>query len=118
VRVVKGSDYAYALLAPGWDPESGSPPSALLPVRTISKLSVDRGDTLRIVISDATVLGNCATGTPLAQADADFITQRIFPGEFVGQHYDAASCTVSAVSDSGAGGAGPNDAAAGGGAGE
>jgi hypothetical protein len=104
LRVVQGSDYAYALLAPGWDPESGSPPATLLPVRTSAKLSVARGDTLRITISDATAVGNCAAGLPLSQADADFITQRIFPGEFAGQSYDAASCTASPISAGGAGG--------------
>jgi hypothetical protein len=106
LRVVKGSDFAYALLAPGWDPESGTLPATLLPVRTKEKLSVARGDTLRIAISDATVLGNCATGSPLTQTDADVITQRIFPAEFAGQSYDAAACTASSTAASGAGGQG------------
>ncbi|MEO8902632.1 MAG: hypothetical protein ABI488_11545 [Polyangiaceae bacterium] len=106
VRVVQGSDYAYALLAPDWDPESGAPPPSLLPVRTTAKLSVHRGDTLDIVISDATVLGNCAAGKALSQKDADFITQRIFPGEFAGLSYDAATCVTSADAASAAGAAG------------
>lgn len=106
LRVVKGTDYAYALLAIDWDPASGTTPEMLLPVRTNAKLTADRGDTLHIGISDLTVLGNCLTGKPLSQEDADFITQRIFPGEFAGQGYDAATCTVTAATDSGAAGAG------------
>ena len=31
VRVVEGSDYGYALLAPGWDPASSTPPATLVP---------------------------------------------------------------------------------------
>lgn len=103
VRIVKGTDYAYALLAIGWDPESGALPTRVIPVRSRAQLSAARGDTLRIEISDATTLGNCASGEPLSQADADFITQRIFPGPFSGLTYDAATCTTSAVSDAGDG---------------
>lgn len=105
LRVVKGTDYAYALLAVGWDPASGTVPTTLLPVRTSAQLTADRGDTLEIQISDATVLGNCFTGKPLAQADADFITQRIFPTEFAGQSYDATTCTLSLARDGGEAGA-------------
>ncbi len=80
VRVVQGSDYGYALLAPGWDPASSTPPKALVPLRSAQKISVARGDTLTFVVSDDATVGNCAAGKPLAQEDADFITQRIFPG--------------------------------------
>jgi hypothetical protein len=111
VRVVKGADFAYALLARGWDPEAASPP-ALIPVRTREKLSVKRGDTLHIRVAPDAVDGDCATGTPLSQEEADFITQRIFPGEFSGVHYDAGTCSSSAFGE-GAGGA-PADAATGG----
>ncbi len=117
VRVVEGEDFAYALLAPGWDPASGTTPERLVPVRTIDRPSVTRGDTLRIVVSDTTTLGDCAKSSPLEQADADFITQRIFQGEFVGQRYDAATCTASSVSEAGApsetGGGGATDGVAG-----
>ncbi|MEO7037786.1 MAG: hypothetical protein ABI548_27715 [Polyangiaceae bacterium] len=113
VRVVKGSDYAYALLAPDWDPENGTPPP-LLAVRTTAKLSVNRGDTLDIVISDATILGNCAAGKALSQEDADFITHRIFPGEFASLSYDAATCVTSPSADSAAGAASESEPGVGG----
>ena len=108
VRVVPGTEYAYALLAPAWDPDSSTPPKQLLPIRSASKLSVGRGDTLRIEISDTTTVGNCAAAEPLSQEAADFITERIFPGEFGAVTYDAATCTISA----GAGGAGRDAGAA------
>ena len=104
VRVVKNSDFAYALLAPEWDPESGTPPSKLVPVRTIGKLTVTRGETLHIAISDVTTRGNCASAEPLSQDDADFITQRIFVAEFIGLTYDAAICTASPIPDGSTGG--------------
>jgi hypothetical protein len=116
VRVVPGTDYAYALLAPGWDPESGITPKQLLPIRSASKLSVRRGDTLRIEISDTTTVGNCAAAQPLSQEDADLITERIFPGEFSEVTYDAATCTISAGAsdaEAGASGAGARFDAAG-----
>jgi hypothetical protein len=113
VRVVPGSDYAYALLAPGWDPASGMPPKALVPLRSAQKISVARGDTLTFVVADDATFGNCAAGKPLAQEDADFITQRIFPGPFADQTYDAAHCIASPVSG-GEGGAAGAPAAEGG----
>jgi hypothetical protein len=113
VRVVPGTDYAYALLAPGWDPDGGTTPNQLLPIRSASKLSVGRGDTLRIEISDTTTVGNCAAAQPLSQEAADFITERIFPGEFSEVTYDAATCTISGGAGGDAGAAGASDAEAG-----
>jgi hypothetical protein len=84
-RAVTSTDFAYAVLAPGWDPSS------------TTALHADRGDTLHIVVSDATVIGNCAAGKPLSQEDADFITQRIFPGLFSGVSYDAAKCVATTI---------------------
>ena len=101
-RVVPGSDYAYMLLAPGWDPSSGSAPPLLLPAMSKDQLSVARGDTLHIQVDDAHVVGNCAAKQPLTQAQADFITQSIFPGPFAGMTYDAATCTATPVGDAGA----------------
>jgi hypothetical protein len=100
-RSVPESDFAYALLAPGWDPASGTPPARLVVARSKQKLAAPRGDTLRIVVSDATFAGNCAAGQPLSQEDADFITQRIFPGAFAGSSYDAKTCTTSPLADAG-----------------
>jgi|CZKU01.1.fsa_nt_gi hypothetical protein len=100
-RVIPATDYAYVVLAPGWAPTSGARPKTLLPMRTRSPLTVERGDTLHVTISDATAIGNCAAGQPLTQAEADLITRSIFPAEFAGTTYDAATCTSTPVADDG-----------------
>ena len=48
--------------------------------------------------------GSCAAHQSLPQEDADFITERIFPGEFANVLYDAKTCTSSPkpVPDAGA----------------
>ena len=91
-RSVPESDFVYALLAPGWDPASGSPPTRLVAMKSKQKLAATRGDTLRIVVSDGTFAGNCAANQPLSQEDADFVTQRIFPGAFANVVYSAQTC--------------------------
>jgi hypothetical protein len=106
VRVVQGTDYGYALLAPGWDPSGDSPPATLIALRSTQKLTVARGETLTFTVSDEATVGDCSAGKPLTQEDADFITQRIFPGEFANATYDAAHCRTSPVSASGGGAAG------------
>ncbi len=95
-RVVTGGDVAYVILAPGWDPASTYPPTTLIPVKTRNSLFVKRGDTLHIHVSDTTVIGNCSARTSgqLTQDDADFITQRIFPGDFATGTYNAKSCAL------------------------
>ncbi len=103
LRTVPASDYAYAVLAPGWDPASGTAPTTLLPVRSASRLVVDRGGALSIVVGPQTFVGDCAAGAPLSQQDADFITERIFPGTFAGATYDAATCTLTWAGDADAG---------------
>jgi hypothetical protein len=100
-RVVNDRDYAYALVAYGWDVASHKRPEHLLAMRSNSQLSVERGQTLHIRVDDQTFLGNCAAGQPLSQDDADFITQRIFPGDFAGLTYDAASCETSPLAADG-----------------
>jgi hypothetical protein len=95
-RVVPATEYAYALLARGWDPTSAATPGALVAVRTTERLSAARGRTLRIVLGPGTVVGDCAAGTPLSQDEADFVTTRIFPGAFAGLVYDAATCVATA----------------------
>jgi hypothetical protein len=102
VRVVPGTDVAYALLAPGWDPASGSTPRVVVPLQTTQKVSVERGETLRILIADRTTMGNCASGNPLSVEDATFIVDRIFPGDFAGVRYDPATCSATPIADSGA----------------
>lgn len=106
VRIVPGSDYGYALLAPGWDIESGTLPTSLIPVRSAQQLSVARGELLTFVVSEEATSGDCRAGHPLTQEQADYITQRIFPDEFANLTYDAQTCTTSAVpsAEGGAGG--------------
>jgi hypothetical protein len=61
------------------------------------------------VVDDRTFTGNCAAGQPLSQDEADFVTQRIFPGEIGTATYDAKTCTMTPAapeaSDAGADGA-------------
>lgn len=104
VRIVQGSDYGYALLAPGWDVMSDTPPATLIPLRSARALSVGRGELLTFVVSDQATVGDCHAGRPLTQDEADYVTQRIFPGEFVNLQYDAESCTTSSLA-TGEGGA-------------
>ena len=101
LRTVPSSDYVYVVLAVGWDPASGAAPSKLVPMRSKGQLRVARGDLGLIKVSTATFDGDCASGHPLSQDDADFITQRIFPGAFAGTTYDAATCTATAVAPDG-----------------
>ncbi len=109
-RTVPSTDFAYAVLAPGWDPSSATPPVELLPAKSTGKLGVARGDTLHVHVSDATFVGNCAVGNALSQDDADFITQRIFPGTFANVRYDAATCTSIPVQAADGGDAGASEA--------
>jgi hypothetical protein len=93
-RTVPNTDFAYAVLAPGWDPASTTPPTQLIAAKSSAKLTIARGDTLHVHVSDETFEGNCTAGKPLSQDDADFITQRIFPVSFANVQYDAKTCTA------------------------
>jgi len=99
IRVVPGNDFAYALLAPGWDPATGSTPASLIPVQTTQRISVDRGETLHILLSDSTTIGNCASGRPLSTEEAAFIVDRIFPGDFAGVVYDPSTCVATPIAE-------------------
>jgi len=99
LRAVPASDFAYAVLAPGWDPASPSPPTRFVIVKSKAALAVELGDLLHIAVSDATFAGHCAAGQPLTQDEADFVTERIFPGVFTGKTYDAKTCTTTDVTD-------------------
>ena len=110
VRTVPGSDYAYAVLAPGWDPASTTPPTTFVVLKSKSPLSVARGDVLHIAVSDVTFTGNCAANQPLAQADADFIAKSIFPGELAKVTYDAKTCISTPVPSDDGGADGSADA--------
>lgn len=103
-RTVPSTDYVYALLAIGWDPASGTPPGRVVPLRSKAQLAVSRGNLGLIQVSPARFYGDCTAGTALSQEDADFITERIFPGAFSGLKYDAATCTSTSVPVDGGGG--------------
>jgi hypothetical protein len=88
--VAASPNTAYALLAPGWDP-AGRAPTTFLVLRSQKDYGVRLGDTLHIPVDDTSFVGDCAAGSPLSQAEADFITGRVFSGDLGG--YDAATCT-------------------------
>lgn len=93
---------AYALVAPGWDPDGGSPPTSFVVLRSKVGYGVDLGDTLHIAVSSDTFDGDCAAGDPLDQAEADFLTQVVFSSAFAGLTYDAPTCTTTSMGDSSA----------------
>jgi hypothetical protein len=88
---------AYVLLAPGWDPTSATPPTSFIVMESRDGFGVDLGRTLDIPVDDSTFVGNCAVGSFLTQAQADFITQRVFPNDFATLRYDAAHCVTTAI---------------------
>jgi hypothetical protein len=98
---------AYAVLAPGWDPASSTPPTEFVVVQSWGGFDVHLNDTVHIPVDDTTFTGNCAAGSTLTQDQADFITRLVFPGVFAATdarpalHYDAATCTTTPVADSG-----------------
>jgi hypothetical protein len=96
-RAVPGTDFAYALLAPGWSPGDGGRPARLVAVKSAAELSVAAHGRLRIVVSNDAFTGDCDHGPPLDADDARLITERIFPGAFAGKVYDPATCTTSDV---------------------
>jgi hypothetical protein len=103
VTAVPASDNtAYAVLAPGWDPDASAAPTTFVVLQSRDGgFAVRLGDTLHIPVNDTTFAGNCATGPALLQSQADFITQIVFPSTFAGKRYDAASCTTTPIGDAG-----------------
>ena len=107
--VPASANTAYVLLAPGWDPTSSTPPTSFVVMESRNGFGVHLGDTLQIPVGDTTFVGNCASGSFLPQAEADFILQQVFsPGVFLDGsapapfHYDAATCTTTPIDDAGA----------------
>lgn len=96
-------DTAYVVVAPGWDPELSATPASLVVLQSRVPIAATFNDTLTITVDDTAFAGNCAAGSPLPQAQADFITQRVFPCDFAAYHYDAATCTLTPDHDSDAG---------------
>jgi hypothetical protein len=101
------SSTAYVVLAPGWDPDGGATPTAFVFLQSRADLDVHLDQILRIPVDDATFIGNCADGSFLSQAQADFITQRIFGTALFPEvgtasfRYDAATCTATPIDDAG-----------------
>jgi hypothetical protein len=85
---------AYVLLAPGWGPGSTTSPESFVVLASQSGFELHSDTTLTITVDDATFAGNCAVGSVLTQAEADFVTQRVFAQTFAGLQYDAATCTT------------------------
>jgi hypothetical protein len=94
--VAASDNRAYVLVAPGWDPGDGgaAPPTSLLVLQSRAGFSVHLNTTLHIPVDDTTFAGNCGAGSVLPQADADFVTQRVFAADFAGLTYDAATCAT------------------------
>jgi hypothetical protein len=102
LNTVPASDNtAWVVLAPGWDASGASPPTSFIVMQSRSGFAVHLNDTLHIPVDDADFEGNCATGSPLSQSQADFITQLVFPTLFQGLQYDATTCTTTPVGDAG-----------------
>jgi len=90
LRSVPATGTAYALLAPGWDPMSSTPPTSLAVRQSRTALSASRGEELHITVADDAFFGSCTA--PLSADDRDFIAERIFPGELAGFTYDPTTC--------------------------
>lgn len=90
---------AWVLLAPGWDPASSPRPSSLIVLQSRDGFAVHLDQTLHIPVDDDSFAGNCAAGSVLSQAEADFITGRVFASDFAGLVYDASTCTTTATGD-------------------
>ena len=99
--VPASANTAYVVLAPGWNPDAGAPPTAFVVLESKSGFAVHLGDTLHIPVGDTAFTGNCAAGSFLAQPEADFVTQIVFPDTFGGLRYAAATCTTTPVGDGG-----------------
>jgi hypothetical protein len=101
IAVPASANTAYVLLAPGWDPTSGTTPTAFVVLRSKHGYGVDLGGTLHIPISDEAFDGDCAAEDPLDQSEADFLTGVVFASAFAGLAYDANTCTTTATGDAG-----------------
>ncbi|HZU85451.1 MAG TPA: hypothetical protein VE987_21115 [Polyangiaceae bacterium] len=97
--VAASDNTAYVLLAPGWAPASSTTPASLVVLQSRGGFAVHLDQTLHIPVDDANFAGNCASGSLLSQAQADFVTGLVFPTDFAGLRYDAATCTTTPASD-------------------
>lgn len=95
--IAASDNTAYAVVAPGWDPQSPAAPTSFILLQSEHGFSVHVNETLDIPIDDLLFSGNCAVGRPLDQDQADFLTQRVFAGVFDGLGYDAATCSTTSI---------------------
>ncbi len=96
--VPASANTAYVLVAPGLGPSGVATPTSFVVLQSRDGFSVSLDNTLEIPVDDTTFAGNCATSGALSQEQADFVTKRVFAGDFDGLSYDAATCTTSAGS--------------------
>jgi hypothetical protein len=96
LTVAASANTAYAVLAPGWSPSSKAAPTSLVALQSRSGYAVDLDGALTVPIDDAAFAGDCGSGSPLTQAEADVITGLVFPQTFAGFTYDAATCRLTA----------------------
>lgn len=97
--VPTSGDSAYVVLAPGWDPSSGTSPTSFIVLQSRSTYALALDGVLTIPVDDTGFEGNCAAGSLLTQEQADFLTQIVFAGDFAGFTYDPSSCTTAATGD-------------------
>lgn len=90
LRIGPGAEPAYALLAPAYDADAGTP--RLMPARTKDVIRSEAGETVRLVFSPATAFIGCGGAAGLSREDYDTIRERIFPGDIVAP-FDPAGCT-------------------------
>jgi hypothetical protein len=99
--VPASANTAYVVLAPGWDPESPTPPTSFVILESRNGFGVQEGDMLDMPVDDTTFTGNCVSGSFLSQSQADFISEIVFPSIFAKLRYDAPTCRTTPIGDSG-----------------
>jgi hypothetical protein len=95
-------DWAYVLLAPGWDARMDAGPQSFVVLKSYETIAAGAGKDVRIAIDDTTFRGRCAAGSFLTQVEADAITNAFFSDALDGFVYNASDCTTTKVSDGGA----------------
>ena len=99
--IAASANLAYVVLAPNWPITNSVPPTSLVVLQSRTGFAVSLNQTLHIPVDDGTFAGNCAAGSSLSQAEANFLTEIVFAPLFIAVSYDAASCTSSPKSDAG-----------------
>ena len=92
-------DNCYVLLAPGWTPTTSPAPTSFVIMKSVQTFGVGAGEVVHIPIDDSSFIGNCATGRVLPQEEATVIAKSFFRDLLAGVEYNAATCTITPVSD-------------------